>query len=141
MMFSSDNVSGRGERAIKLKQALKDFESADAISPNNWEIVCNFGSVYMRLGYVAKLSGRDTVAKKEFKKARHYLQDVITRIRPNYGFALYELGRVCRLDGDFASAIAWFEKALQVSDEERNIGGTSVQKEIEKARKNSADFP
>lgn len=140
-MFYSDGESDSRKRKNELQQALEDFESADKLSPNNWEIVCNFGSVHMRLGGVEKLSGRDDASRQEFASARRYLQSVFVRIRPNYGFALYEMGRVCRLEGNFQEAITWFQKALAISDDERNISTKSLENEIAKARSGSDKFP
>jgi tetratricopeptide (TPR) repeat protein len=141
MMFSSDYEADSKTRKSFLENAMKDFESADKISANNWEIVCNLGSVHMRLAHVAKLSGQDHTAQAEFGRASQYLQDVIGRIRPNYGFALYELGRVCRLRGDFTTSTTLFEKALQLPEDERNISEKALRAEIEKARSTSDKFP
>lgn len=140
-MFYSDCENDLGRRKEDLRQALKDFEAANKLSPNNWEIVCNFGSVHMRLGDVEKLAGREDASRQEFASASRYLQDVVGRIRPDYGFALYELGRVYRLEGNFQEAIVQFEKSLAISDDERNINAESVAREIEKARKGSDKFP
>ena len=130
-----------GKRKKDLQQALKDFEAADKLSPNNWEIVCNFGSVHMRLGDVERLSGRERESHQEFATARRYLQDVVSRIRPNYGFGLYEIGRVYRLEKNFEEATVWFAKALAIPDDERNISAKSLAAEIEKARTGSDKFP
>jgi tetratricopeptide (TPR) repeat protein len=139
-MFYSDNQTDLGARKTTLDLAQSDFEAADKLSTNNWEIVCNLGSVHMRLAVVAKQSGKPETATAEFTKAHSYLKDVVDRIRPNYGFALWELGRVCRLAGDFATAIVWFEKALQVPEDERNISDKGVRVEIEKADQRSDIF-
>lgn len=140
-MFHSDNEPDLRAREASLDLARKDFEAADEISANNWEIVCNLGSVWMRLGSVAKLSGKTEAANTEFAKARAYLQEVVDRIRPNYGFALYEIGRVCRLGSDFAGAKDWFERSLQIPAEERNINEGSLRAEIDKANAGSDIFP
>lgn len=139
-MFYSDCETDLSKRKKELQQALKDFEAADKLSPNNWEIVCNFGSVHMRLGDVEKLSGRESDAQQEFATARTYLQNVVSRIRPNYGFALYEIGRVYRLEKNFREASVWFEKALAIPDDERNISAKGVAAEIEKSRAGSDKF-
>jgi tetratricopeptide (TPR) repeat protein len=95
----------------------------------------------MRLGVVARLSDKIETAKAEFAKARGYLKDVVDRVRPDYGFALYELGRVCRVASDFAAARDWFERALQIPEDERNISAKSVRAEIDKAKSGLDIFP
>jgi len=139
-MFSSDSQLDLDTRKTILELAKGDFEEADKLSPNNWEIVCNLGSVHMRLGVVANLSKEPDTAVVEFAKANSYLEDVVNRIRPNYGFALWELGRVSRVGGHFGDAIVWLEKALLVPEDERNIRLDDVQAEIEKAQHGSDLF-
>jgi tetratricopeptide (TPR) repeat protein len=140
-MFYSDYETDSARRKKDLQKALRDFEAANKLSPNNWEIVCNFGSVHMRLGDVEKLCGRDDAAHQEFETARRYLQDVIGHTRPNYGFALYEMGRVYRLEQNFQEAVVWFEKALAIPEDERNISAKGLEAEFAKARIGSDKFP
>jgi tetratricopeptide (TPR) repeat protein len=139
-MFRSDSEVNRDTKKATLELAKSDFDEADRLSPNNWEIVCNLGSVHMRLGVVANLSNKPEIAAAEFAKANSYLRDVVNRIRPNYGFALWELGRVSRVSGHFGDAMVWLEKALLIPEEERNISFQSVRSEIEKARQGSDLF-
>jgi tetratricopeptide (TPR) repeat protein len=89
----------------------------------------------MRLGYTYKAQGSVADAKKEFEKARQYLRDVIDRIRPNYGFALYEIGRVYRLECNFNEALRWFDKAKMIPEKDRNVSDRSIAKQIEKTNK------
>jgi tetratricopeptide (TPR) repeat protein len=140
-MFYSDYENDLGTRKKDLQQALKDFEAADKLSPNNWEIVCNFGSVHMRLGYLEKLFGHKDASLQEFTTAHQRLQDVVGRIWPNYGFALYETGRICRLEQNFQEALVWFEKAMAIPEDERNVKTKTVEGEIAKARSGSDKFP
>jgi tetratricopeptide (TPR) repeat protein len=134
-MFASDLQKDPSNRRRQVQEALKDFQNADERSPDNWEIVCNLGSIHMRLGYTYKAQGSVAVAKKEFEKARQYLRDVIDRIRPNYGFALYEIGRAYRLECNFNEALRWFDKAKMIPEKDRNVSDRSIAKQIEKTNK------
>jgi tetratricopeptide (TPR) repeat protein len=139
-MFHSDKETDLKGRKEELRQALEDFEDANSHSPHNWEVVCNLGSAHMRLGYVARLAMAPSEAKGEFELAKKYLRDVLEGMRPDYGFALYELGRVFRLEGDFTEALRWFAAAMEIPEKGRNIGDKGVRGEIEKANKQDATF-
>ncbi|SRR5258708_8286489 len=132
-MFASDVQRDPANRRRQLQEALKDFREADDRSPDNWEIVCNLGSVHMRLGYTHKTQGSEGDAKKEFERARRYIRDVIDRIRPNYGFALYEMGRIYRVEGEFTEALRWFDKAKMIPEKDRNVRDQTIAKQIERA--------
>ena len=141
-MFHSD-YQELIHREQGLRQALKDFEEANRQSHSNWEIVCNLGSVHMRLGYVYrhKPSPKFKQSQLEFERSRKFLEDVISRIRPNYGFALYELGRNCRLQQEYVSAVQWFNKAIAVPEKERNVKDKGLEKELERVRAGNDAFP
>jgi tetratricopeptide (TPR) repeat protein len=140
-MFASDAEQALAKRETLLNDALEDFLAASALSPDNWEIVCNIGSSHMRLGVVSRASERDDDSRRHFDLASQFLTDVIRRIRPRYGFALYELGRVHRLRREYQTALALFEQALAVPEDERNIKAPGIQREIDKARTHSDVFP
>ena len=53
----SDLLQDSERRKSLLHLALSDFREADSRSPNTWDIICNFGSVHMRLGHTYKLAG------------------------------------------------------------------------------------
>lgn len=135
VMFASDLKKDATRRRHQAQEALKDFQEADKRSPDNWEIVCNLGSIHMRLGYSYEKQGSEGHAEKEFEKGRQYLRSVIDRIRPNYGFALYEMGRIYRLEGQFGKALLWFDKAMMIPEKDRNVSDGSIARQIEKAKK------
>jgi tetratricopeptide (TPR) repeat protein len=134
VMFASDLQKDVARRRQQAQEALKDFREADKRSPDNWEIVCNLGSIHMRVGYTYKKQRSEGHAEKEFEKGKEYLRAVIDRIRPNYGFALYEMGRIYRLDGQFDEARQWFERAMMIPEKNRNVSDGSIEKQIEKAK-------
>jgi tetratricopeptide (TPR) repeat protein len=137
-MFASDLQKDPGSRRRQLHEALKDFREADKRSRDNWEIVCNLGSVHMRLGYTYKVGGSTGDAKKEFDVAKCYIRDVMDRIRPNYGFALYELGRIYRVEGDFSEARRWLDKAKMIPEKDRNVSDKTIAKQVERANQSDS---
>lgn len=139
-MFHSDKEPDLKKRKEELRKALQDFEEANAQSPHNWEVVCNLGSVHMRLGYVARLAGESSQARTEFDLAKRHLNDVLENMRPDYGFALYELGRVFRLEGNFDEARRLFAAAMKIPERNRNISDKGLRGEIEKASQQDAAF-
>jgi tetratricopeptide (TPR) repeat protein len=131
-MFASDASQPTDTRVSLLNEALSDFRAADSLSPDNWEIVCNLGSSYMRLGSIARTEGHERESNQDFELAQKFLRDVVERIFPRYGFAVYELGRTHRLRGDFASALTYFRQALEIPEDDRNVSANSVSREIER---------
>lgn len=130
-------------RATLLREARERFERADTFSPDNWAILCNLGSVWMRFCYWISTRARkdkDT-AHESAERSAHYLMRVIDKARPNYGFALYELGRLHRINGDFAVAEEWFGRAAAIPEADRNVSESSLDREIQRARNHSTVFP
>ena len=134
MFYSDLLVSSPAQRETELDKALKDISEAQNISSNNWEILCNLGSVHMRVGDCARHMKELDRSQKEFGMARILLLNVVDRVRPEYGFALWEIGRSYRLEGRFDEAISFFERAMKVAEADRNVTDVSVKAEIESAR-------
>jgi tetratricopeptide (TPR) repeat protein len=130
-MYYSDFFWTQPEKEYQLHAALRDLVQADRFVPRDWANRCNQASAYMRLGHWTK-------SRRFFSIALKHLKEVTTSLRPNYGFAFYESGRVCRLMGDFRSAIGFFEKARKIPYELRDVSDRRIDIELERAR--SADF-
>jgi tetratricopeptide (TPR) repeat protein len=124
-----------------LRKALGDFSAADRLSPKNWEIVCNLGSANMRLSHLYQAENHPEQASTCFRLAAQYLTDVIERLRPGYGFALYELGRLERIAGKRDIAVHWFMRALNVPDDVRDVSRKSVEAELIAAEQGDRSFP
>ncbi len=105
----------REERTKALRKALEDLEHAERTKSRTWENYCDMASAKMRLAYYVKDSAL-------FRESIGLLETVITTLRPGYGFALYEMGRVYRLSEDFQNAISRFTEALAIPIAERDIG-------------------
>ena len=59
--------------------------------------------------------------------------------RPEYGFALFEIGRIYRYMGVFKTATEYFERALRVKREFRDVGDENVKREMRFADANDAE--
>jgi tetratricopeptide (TPR) repeat protein len=128
-------------RATLLREARERFERADTFSPDNWAILCNLGSIWMRFCYWISTRARKDTAHESTERSEHFLMRVIDKVRPNYGFALYELGRLHRINGDFAVAEEWFGRAAAIHEPKRNVSESSLNREIQRARNHSTVFP
>jgi hypothetical protein len=147
-MFASDYCSSIAPpegseipRATLLREARERFERADTFSPDNWAILCNLGSIWMRFCYWISARARKDAGHESTERSKHYLVRVIDKVRPNYGFALYELGRLNRINGDFAVAEEWFGRAAAIPEAKRNVSESSLNREIQRARNHSTLFP
>src|SRR5262249_23688036 len=116
-----------------LFEAHKHFQRADQASPCNWAIRCNLGSVNMRIAYWLREKGEERFIE-HFKVAAKYLEEVFGEIRPNYAFAAYELGRLERLRGNYASALEWLELSKQTPAPERDVSDRTIDPQISRAR-------
>lgn len=141
--FYSDLSDPSWYRIKSVRRALKYFKRANHVSPKNWEVVCNLGSSHMRLGFLYRQLGEisngitsllnylpmQRWASSKFSMAKKELNRVIENIRPNYGFALYELARTYRLSGQFDKAKAFHHKAEEIPERERNVTDTRLRQQ------------
>lgn len=146
-MFASDYLETFNEPQVKplsrsdmLRSALQRFTAADRITPGNWAVICNLGSVWMRGAYWQQ-KAQTAFGDNAFQRSFDYLYHVIRVLRPNYGFALYEIGRLHRLTGRFSEAIQWFGKAEAVPESKRDVSAGTLKREIDRAKENSDQFP
>lgn len=147
-MYLSDDFSDFRQGTRCYQQKIKDLEEAEhyfntalRYSYDNWAIYCNLGSTHMRRGYWMKQQTDPSLPYSEkFDKARDYLKDVTKRLRPNYGFALYEIGRTHRLQGQWEKAICYFEQALNIEESSRNVSDKTVKRELSLAKNNDDAF-
>ena len=140
LMYYSDYFPPTSESEYKekrvdtLQDALRALEKADKAAPRNWANYCDVASAYMRLGVYTQDSGF-------FKEAMARLQQVVDRLRPGYPFALYEMGRVHRIMGEFDQAIALFKHVLSVPLDQRDISDRRPTLELGRAEKHDKSFP
>lgn len=139
MYWTDYNVEGVIEKRTVLEEAISYLEDADKYLPGDWANVCDIGSAHFRLGAVQRDSGGDPAT--EFQKALDLFQKVISDLRPDYGFALYEMGRIYRVWGRFKDAIEYFERSKKIPEQYRDLSDTTVQYEFDRAQKNDSSFP
>lgn len=119
-----------------LKRALRALSSASAFLAHDWANKCDLASVYMRLA--ASSAGEERLA--HLGEARSLLVDVIEVLRPGYGFALYEMGRVERLAGEFDAAEDAFRRALTIPPAERDVSDRKIAAEQDRVRKRDGAY-
>jgi len=141
LMYYTDYFCQKDEAVSRLSEALGSLMDADKYSPNNWANYCDIGSAHMRLGYWLDTNPRPQEADGHFQEAHRRLEEVIESLRPGYGFALYEKGRVYRLMGDFDEAVIYFLKALEVNEVYRDVSNNTVNREKKLAEEGSRRFP
>lgn len=136
----SVNENAIAEKIQNLDKAVMNLKKADQYNPKDWANYCDMGSAQMRLGYWRKRKQEENFAA-HFEKALEYLEKVVTDLRPNYGFALYEIGRVYRLNNDFNKAREYFMKAFAIDKDYRDVGDARVKKEYDRAAAKSDIYP
>jgi tetratricopeptide (TPR) repeat protein len=129
---SATEMSGR--RLATLQSSLTELSEAEHCKAGDWANRCDMGSVNMRIGYFNN-------DKRYFHTALDLLRSVVDRLRPDYGFAIYEMGRTYRLMGQFDQAALNFEAALQIPISQRDVSDRRLNIELERARKKDATFP
>ncbi|MDQ3803253.1 MAG: hypothetical protein M3416_05300 [Acidobacteriota bacterium] len=85
-------------------------------------------------GYAARMVGH-------FNESAKHLTEVVETLRPRYGFALYELGRLARLTGNVERAIEYFDAALSIEEDYRDVGDKTVNREKARAAAGDTSFP
>jgi tetratricopeptide (TPR) repeat protein len=124
------------ERVRVLQNAIAELDEAERLSPRNWANYCDMASARMRLAFYQQSNAL-------FAEARTLLTTVVERLRPDYGFAWYEIGRVLRLSGDFGTAAGHFERVIKMRADGRfvdvNVG--RLQGELDRARAGDRSFP
>jgi tetratricopeptide (TPR) repeat protein len=134
LMYYTDYFCRRWTKLRKLRSALRRLHRSEALFPRDWANYCDMGSCHMRLGYW----GRASCA---FDQARRYLTQVVDTLRPNYGFALYEIGRSYRIEGRFDEAAVYFTRALAVPERDREVSYERVQREVRLVEKSDSSYP
>lgn len=133
-MYYTDYFETRPKKLDILTDGLGALVKADGHSPRNWANYCDLGSIHMRVGHW-------TESDKDFEEALRYLGIVVDELRPNYGFALYEIGRTYRLMGKFEEALKYLEESEAIPSEYRDVGDQRIWLEKGRASAGSKDYP
>jgi tetratricopeptide (TPR) repeat protein len=141
-MFYTDYFDDK--RIKRLREAAAYLREADNYSPDNWSVYCNLGSTYMRLGHWLERDPQAQEEKQEVERCFHEALDrlnyVVIELLPNYGFALYEMGRVYRLMGNHELAKHYLDEAASI-EKNRAVSDVTLKCERERAEKGSTDYP
>jgi tetratricopeptide (TPR) repeat protein len=138
-MYYADYVlSDTPERLMRATKARDQFLKAQQIAKDDWANTCDLASAHFRRFLWCKdVTERDIA----FTEAKRLLGRVLTDLRPNYGFAYYELGRMLRCHGDFHDSVEALEKALAVDERYRDVSEAKVKSEIDRANARDTQFP
>jgi len=142
-MYYTDHVAREVPiRAGYLKIARDSLLTAEKHLPNDWANTCDLGSVELRLAVLARDSKKpDAEVDAHFSTGKDYLLRVVDRLRPGYGFALYELGILHRVWRKWDEADEYQVKALQVREEYRDTSDWKVVKERERIANRDSSYP
>jgi tetratricopeptide (TPR) repeat protein len=132
-------VKENHKRHELLREAIRYLEEADVYLPNDWANTCDIASAHFRLAVVTRELGGD--ADTEFTKAIELLQKVIDDLRPDYGFAFYEMGRIYRVWKRFEDAKVYFGKSMDIPHEYRDAQDSTVKYELDRAEDGDSSFP
>jgi tetratricopeptide (TPR) repeat protein len=120
-------------RMADLDTARDELEAAHNAFPGDYTYICDLASYEMRLG-------RWTNNVDLFEAAELKLIRVLSRLRPNYGFGVFELGRVYRLWGKFDQALSYSRRAMMMDEATRGITTDRVEREIWLAENRDRSF-
>jgi tetratricopeptide (TPR) repeat protein len=134
--YPTQSETGKAEL---LQRALERLNAAEKMLPEDWANTSDLGSVHLRLGVLLREQGEDS--SPEFQQANEYLEKVVTVLRPNYGFALYELGRLHRVWNRWQEAIEYFNRSLAVPKKYRDVRDSLVQTEKARAESKDSRYP
>ena len=132
-------VSIRGEH---LKTARDSLLTAEKYLPDDWANTCDLGSIELRLAVLARDSGKpDAEVDEHFSAGRDRLLRVVNKLRPNYGFSFYELGRLHRIWGKWDEAYEYQEKASRIELKYRDLSDKKVEIERERILERDNSYP
>jgi len=132
-------VPGKSDDETLLEMALTALNAAEEKLPADWANTSDLGSVHLRLGVLRKRKHEDP--NGEFEQTEKYLNEVATTLRPGYGFAWHELGRLHRVWERWDRAIEYFNLALAVPERYRDISNATVEEEKARAQQRDSSYP
>jgi len=137
MYFTDYLTDDTDEIRAHLEESAMYLTSAFQAMPKDWAIACNLASVNLR--FFARCPGVDRDVR--LKEAEQLLTLVLDTLRPDYGFARYELGRLRRCAADFTEAKLQFQQALAIDDRYRDVSKKKVELEIKRTEAGDVSFP
>jgi tetratricopeptide (TPR) repeat protein len=137
MYYTDRLASNAGEVKKYLHLALQHLTSAKEELSSDWANTCDLASVHFRFFVAEFTADRD----REFSKAKNLLELVLRELRPGYGFAYYELGRLLRCAAQFEDAIVAFNSSLAVDRRYRDVSDDRIKSEKKRAEHGDKSFP
>lgn len=139
-MYYTDHVARDvPNRKKHLEIAKLSLLAAENLVPDDWANTCDLGSLELRLAVLAR--DEEATADPHFVAARDYLTRVVEKLRPGYGFALYELGILHRVWRKWQEAENYQQQSLQVPDEYRDISKKQVEEQRKRIDEKDCSFP
>ena len=144
-MYQSDYDQDKTNKKKLVSEALNHLKNSEKLMPYDWANRCDLASAYMRLGKIEMDAG-DT-GKDYFDKAEECLNLVLEKLRPGYGFAYYEMGRLYRIktrpddDEGFKDALAFYKKSMAVKEDYRDVGSALLEEEMNLAIEKNNSYP
>lgn len=139
--FWADYLSANEQISI-LQESISFFLRGLKLRPNHWATLSNLSSANLRLGHARRVLGDEKQGGKSLTEALRHIDLVLSpEVRPNNAFALYERGRILRVQGRFEDAIASLVEALKVPVNLRDVSYGTVVAEIVRAANHQTDFP
>jgi tetratricopeptide (TPR) repeat protein len=140
-MYYTDHVARDIEpRRGHLEAARDALLAADALMPNDWANNCDIGSLELRLAVLARDTDGDAV-DEHLSRARQRLWHVVERLRPGYGFALYELGIVHRVWAKWGEADSFLNAAAEVPIRYRDVDDEQVKEQRDRVKDRDPSYP
>ncbi len=139
MYWTDYNVPENHNKQRLLEKAIAYLREAAGYLPDDWANTCDIGSAHFRLGIVKRAS--NIPYGDEFREAVQMFERVLSELRPDYGFAFYEVGRIFRVWGRFDESVASFDKALSIPVQYRDVGDRTVNDERDRALQHDSTFP
>jgi tetratricopeptide (TPR) repeat protein len=143
LMYHSDylpqpvvGTEWEAQRVRMLQEAVAELDEADRLSPRNWANYCDMASARMRLAFYRR-------SQPLFTEALSLLTTVVEQLRPDYGFAWYEMGRVLRLRRDFETARGHFERVIKMREEGKfvDVSSRRLTGELTRVTAGDSSFP
>ena len=138
-MYYTDYMCKGQENCINefLQKSQSFLLSAESIMPNDWANTCDLGSLNMRLALIQK---DENQKNNYFDKGIENLNKVVNYLRPNYGFAFYELGQLYRLSGNFEESVKNLNIAINIPVKYRDVGDDNVNMQLKMALEKDTSF-
>lgn len=139
--YITDHVSTTEQAKRKhLRIAQDELQKAERALPNDWATTCDLASLSLRLGVLARDTGKGD-ADAHFAEAARQHKRVVEELRPEYGFALYELGILHRVWQKWDEARKFQDRAKAVPARYRDVRDERLDHELQRIDDKDDSYP